>query len=103
MNCIASEQVKGNDAVCGSALEMMTNGEGDCFTLDAVPFGSAVTISLWARLHSDDASVRCESFLVTDFLIIRHVCTVSPIYMVELDSTIPVGKMTAMPGFGWAG
>lgn len=60
MNRIAPEQVKGNDAVCGSALEMMTDGEGDCFTLDAVPFGSAVTVSLWARLHSDDAHVRCE-------------------------------------------
>jgi hypothetical protein len=47
--------VKGNDAVCGSALELMTDGIGDCFTLDAVPFGSAVTISLWALLHSDES------------------------------------------------
>ena len=52
------EQVKGNDAVCGSALEMMTDGVGDCFTLNHVPFGQASTISLWAFLHSDEAGVR---------------------------------------------
>lgn len=43
----------GGDAVCGAALEMMTDGRGDCFTLDRVPFGQAVTISVWALLHSD--------------------------------------------------
>ena len=57
------DQVSGNDAVCGSALELMTDGpdglpEGDCFTLDRVPFGRAVTISLWALLHTDEAGVR---------------------------------------------
>ena len=46
----------GRDAVCGSAMEMMTDGVGDCFTLDAVPFGEAVTITMWAMLHTDGQS-----------------------------------------------
>jgi hypothetical protein len=45
--------VRGQEAVCGSAMEFMTDGVGDCFTLESVPFGEAVTISLWALLHSN--------------------------------------------------
>ena len=39
---------------CLNIQEMMTDGRGDCFTLERVPFGQAVTISVWALLHSDN-------------------------------------------------
>ena len=53
----APSWARGRDAVCGTAMELATDVggsmQGDCFKVESVPFGEQVTISLWAKLHSD--------------------------------------------------
>ena len=45
----------GRDAVCGTAMELKGNATtdvGDCFEIEGVPFGQAVTISMWAQIRT---------------------------------------------------